>query len=141
MIKINFELKHMSFKYLVALMWMLLVCSVAMMAQDNDIAASSLRPRELFSRTATLSDREGRSHEVRATASRWLIPPHKRVLEFPVQTFLLVQLRAGSVITTTDGKEETHAGGDYWVVSASAKMSIKCVGEACTLDVVSFSLP
>lgn len=126
---------------LLAAACLLLACSaIEVLAQKNDIAALSLQPREIFSSTATLTDK-GKPQEVRCTLSRWLIPPHKRIAEFPVHAFLLIQLRAGGVITAIDGTEEKHVTGDYWVVPANAKMSVQCVGEACTLDVMTLSLP
>lgn len=120
---------------------LLLVCSgVGTRAQNNEASASA-QPRQLFSSNATLTDKQGKAQEVRATVSRWIIPPHKSVAEFPEHAFLLIQSRGGRVVTVIDGKEEKRAHGDYWVVPAGAKMSIQCVGEACTLDVMTLSLP
>lgn len=122
------------------------VCSLLMFSSvgayaQNAEASVAVQPRVLFNSTATVTDKLGKSREIRATVSRWIIAPHKSIAEFPEHAFLLVQLRGGRVVTVIDGKEEKRVHGDYWVVPAGAKMSVQCVGEACTLDVVNFSLP
>ncbi len=120
---------------------LMLVCpGVGLLAQKNAIAIPSVERRELFTGVATLMGKQSKPREVRAAMVRWVVRPGQRIAEFPEHAFLLIQMRGGTVTTVIDGKEDRHVTGDFWVVRAGAKMSIQCIGEAATFDVMTLSL-
>lgn len=96
--------------------------------------------RDRFEGSASVRSKAGRTAQVRATLHQWSIPGKQRV-EISEHGFLLVELRAGSLTTTVDNKEEKRRPGDFWTVPAKARMSVTVTSEAAVLDVMSLALP
>jgi quercetin dioxygenase-like cupin family protein len=105
-------------------------------AQSNP---ESLPHVDRFVGSATLKTAGGQTRQVRATIRRWSLPGKQRVPALPESGFVLLELRAGKVTVTIDGKEEKHTTGDIWTVAANTKMSLEVTGEAATLDTVSLA--
>jgi hypothetical protein len=100
----------------------------------------NLEQRNRFDGSTTLLDKTGRTETIHATIRQWVVSGHQPVRDFPEQGLLLVQLRAGKVITVIDGKEERRVSSDFWVVPSKAKMSVQVTGESANLDVLALDI-
>ena len=114
----------------------------ALWAQKQDRAPekAGLVRRDRFEGSTTLHTKGGTTAHVDVTVHQWSIGGKQRI-EIPEHGFLVAQLRAGSITTTIDGKQEKRRAGDFWTVSANSRMSVQVTSEAAVLEVTSLSLP
>jgi hypothetical protein len=54
----------------------------------------------------------------------WVIGPRQEVLDFPLEGFATIEVKAGEVETTVDGATAVRREGEYWVVPEGTKLSI-----------------
>jgi len=55
----------------------------------------------------------------------WVIGPGDEVVDFPLEGFATVEVKAGQVETVIDGTSAVHTEGQYWIVPERAKLSIR----------------
>jgi hypothetical protein len=96
--------------------------------------------RGRFEGSVKLRTKAGRATQVGAVLHQWSIPGKQRVA-IPEHGFLLVELRAGRLTTTIDGKELERRAGDFWTVPAKVRMWVTVTSESAVLDVMSLDFP
>lgn len=103
-------------------------------------ATPTLRRRECSQASASVLNKSGQSRTVRVEVCEWNIFGNQHIAEFPEHGFLLVQLTGGKLTTTIDGKPARQHQGEFWVVPASAKMTMDASGETTSIEVTKFSI-
>jgi hypothetical protein len=96
-----------------------------------------LAPVTSFDGFATFRDKAGMPKQVALRIRNWIIPNGQRIVRFPEQGLLVVQLRAGSLITTIEGKRQQRAVEEFWTVPPGTAMSIETEQDSVILQVVS----
>ncbi len=78
------------------------------------------------------------AQEVSIAIYRWSVGRRQKiaVLELPVKGTLIVQLRAGVVVTTINGKRQKRRADEFWTVPAGVTMGIETGNDTVILQTV-----
>ena len=128
----------------VAFLLLVYASSVGMARAQKTPNSPNLEQRNRFDGSTTLLGKAGRTETIHVTMRQWVVSGRQPVRDFPGfpgHGFLLVQLRAGKVITVIDGKQERRIGSDFWVVPPNSQMLVQVIGETANLDVLDLRIP
>ena len=64
--------------------------------------------------------------------------PNQAAQRVPLEGFAIMELRAGAVEATVDGKRSRREAGSYWCVSRGAKLAIRNVSEVAAIRATVF---
>lgn len=96
--------------------------------------AVTLTPIERFDGPTAWRTKAGVLQHVRVVIHNWGIHGRQRILTFPEQGMVIVELRGGEVTTVINGKKEKRKAGDFWTVPAGSSMSVEVTSESATLQ-------
>jgi len=96
----------------------------------------ALVPRERFNGTVTVKDRAGRTRVLEIQMRDWTIPNRQRVERFPQDGTIIVQLRAGDLVTVMNGQRQARTPDDFWTVPAGTAMTIETGQDTVALQTV-----
>jgi len=68
-----------------------------------------------------------------------ILGPQGDAPEVPLGGFALMELRAGRIQLTIDGKQTRRNSGDYWSVSKGARLAIHNLGELAVIHTLVFA--
>ena len=68
--------------------------------------------------------------------ARNLIMGHAKASEVPVPTDMLMELRAGALTTTIDGKAQERIEGDFWTVAKGSHLDVENKGQVAVIRTV-----
>ena len=94
------------------------------------------KPFDRFEGTVELRPREGTARRVRVVMRNWIIDNRRQISRFPEEGFLIVQLRAGKLTTTIEGKRAERTEDEFWTVPAGSVMSIETGNDSAIIQTV-----
>ena len=100
-------------------------------------AAVALKPAKSFDGTAMVRAKSGTPKQVALSVRNWIIPNRQKIAKFPEQGLLVIQVRAGSLVTIIDGKRQQRGADEFWTVSPGATLAIETQQDSVILQVVS----
>jgi quercetin dioxygenase-like cupin family protein len=108
-------------------------------SQEKGEALVRLQPIDRFDSRTNIRTKKGGIRNLHVVIRNWELHGRQRIAKFPAQGFMVVQLHSGQVITTIDGKEQQHNGGDFWTVPAGSSMSLQVTSESALLQIMAAS--
>lgn len=106
------------------------------LAQEKPPANVQLEPRELFDGTLTTRTKAGESKDLHVVTRNWSMAGGQKIQRFPEEGLMIVQLRAGTVITEIDGKRQERHEGEFWTVPAGSAMAIETGNDTAVFQTV-----
>lgn len=100
-------------------------------------APVELKPTMSFDSSVMVRGKGGVPEQVTLSIRNWIIPNRQRIAPFPEQGLLVIQVRAGSLITIIDGKRQQRGVDQFWTVPPGATMEIETQQDSVILQVVS----
>ena len=100
-------------------------------------AAAALKPIKSFDGMAIVRAKSGAAKPITLGVRNWIIPNRQKIAKFPEQGLLVIQVRAGSLVTIVDGKREQRGADEFWVVPPGATLAIETQQDSVILQVVS----
>lgn len=79
------------------------------------------------------------SRPLTVTIKQWSLVAGKSFDRFPEEGHLIVQLRAGRVVTIIDGKREDRREGEFWEVAPGSPMGLEVTSEMAILQVTAIT--
>jgi hypothetical protein len=71
----------------------------------------------------------------------WTIDNRRKIAHFPEEGFLIVQLRAGELVTVIDGKRQERKSDEFWTVPVGSSMSIETGNDSAVIQTVAIRNP
>ena len=99
-------------------------------------ATAALSPVHGFEAVATMRAR-GAQTPVAVSLRNWIIPNRQRIAEFPERGLLVVQVRAGSLVTIIDGKRQMRGPDEFFTVPPGATLGIETQQDSAIVQIVS----
>jgi hypothetical protein len=124
----------------VAMLGALLATPSATLAQQRDDPGQKAdypglrKPFERFDGTIALRTRDGQVRRLRVVIRNWIIDRGQVISRFPESGFLIVQLRAGEVVTVIDGQRQERLEDEFWTVPAGSAMAVETRKESAILQ-------
>jgi len=100
-------------------------------------ATVALKPVKSFEGTAMVRAKSGTPKQVALGVRNWIIPNRQKIATFPEQGLLVIQVRAGSLVTIIDGKRQQRGADEFWTVPPGATLAIETQQDSVILQVVS----
>jgi hypothetical protein len=94
------------------------------------------KPFDRFDTTVELRPREGMARRLRVVMRNWIIDNRRQIARFPEEGFLIVQLRAGKLTTTIDGKRDERTEDEFWTVPVGSVMSVETGNDSAIIQTV-----
>lgn len=123
-----------------AMLGALLAIPSAALAQQRDDPGQKAdypglrKPFERFNGTIALRTRDGQVRRLRVVIRNWIIDRGQVISRFPESGFLIVQLRAGEVVTVIDGQRQERLEDEFWTVPAGSAMAVETRKESAILQ-------
>jgi hypothetical protein len=92
------------------------------------------KPFERFDGTIALRTRDGQVRRLRVVIRNWIVDRGQVISPFPESGFLIVQLRAGEVVTVIDGQRQERLEDEFWTVPAGSAMAVETRKESAILQ-------
>lgn len=107
---------------------------------DGEIAFDAtveLKPAMSFDGSAMMRGTGGVPEQVTLGIRNWIIPNRQRIATFPEQGLLVIQVRAGSLVTIIEGRRQKWGVDQFWTVPPGTTMEIETQQDSVILQVVS----
>ena len=95
-----------------------------------------LVPVERFRGTLSLKGPDGRPRELQVQVRNWFIQNRQKIDRFPQDGTIVVQLRAGDLVTIINGQRQPRKPDDFWTVPAGTTMGIETAQDTVALQTV-----
>lgn len=99
----------------------------------------ALQTTERFSGPLMLKSTKGKPLSIAVGLRLWSIDAVRGPQKLLIPEFTVFHLRAGTLKTMIDGKEETRKTDDFWVLPAGSQMSVQVKGETAVVETTSVS--
>lgn len=110
--------------------------SNAYASQETDVDGHGLpAPIKRADETLAAPSADGNGRPLTVTIKQWSLIAGKSFDRFPEQGHLIVQLRAGRVVTIIDGEREERKEGEFWEVAPGSSMGLEVTSEMAILQV------
>jgi len=94
---------------------------------------------ERFSGPMVLKSTKGTSISVQVGFQVWSLDAGRGPQKLLVPEFTIFHLRAGTLKTVVNGKEEVRKSDDFWVLPVGSQMAVQVKGEAAVLETTSIA--
>ena len=91
---------------------------------------------ERFAGTAKMRTKDGTPKVLHVTIHNWIIPNDTKVDPLPEEGYLIIQLRAGELVTVINGKREKRKTDEFWSVPAGSKMTLETERDSAIVQIV-----
>lgn len=99
----------------------------------------ALQATERYSGPMALKSTKGTPISVQLNLRVWSIDAGRGPQNLMVPEFTIFHLRAGTLKTVVDGKEEVRKPDDFWALPAGSQMTVQVKGEAAVLETTSIA--
>ena len=100
-------------------------------------APVELNPVMSFDSSVLVLGKGAVAEQVALSIRNWIIPNRQHIATFPERGLLVIQVRAGSLVTIIDGKRQQRGVDQFWTVPPGARMEIETQQDSVILQVVS----
>ncbi len=90
---------------------------------------------ERFRGIVNLRAPNGSARAAQVTVHNWGIPNGQTISSFPLQGFLVMELRGGEVTTVINGERAEREAGSFWVVTERVSFSLITGNDTAALQV------
>ena len=114
---------------------------LAQQEQDEDHPQPRIDVFERFDGSVNLRAPNGSTRVAGVVVHNWGIPNSQTISSFPLQGFLVMELRGGEMTTVIDGERTEREAGSFWVVPERASLTVITGNDTAALQVTAIQKP